>query len=258
MRLAGDCSECAVAIVAIQIAAPKIVGHVKIRKTAGAGFTPGTGEAVAIILRIQAGGVRAVDKNSIPLVMQKEIWRTIPRIEIRHRVVVLVQSQVVAIHAEIDIQASVAVVVGDRRMRECSFGRMRKLEGISLNRECAISLIEEQQWAAATYHQKILQTSVLKVGEERAGSVVQYTDAGLFGDILKRSVAAVAVEPIGQSRRLADVQVVVAIIVEVAGGHAVVAIHINAARAIEHCAPVVGAAEHLVFVGRQSRPGPAT
>src|ERR1700751_2935674 len=186
MRLAGDCSECAVAIVAIQIAAPEIVGNVKIWKTARTGFTPGTGEAVAIILCMQTGRFGPVDKDCIPLIMEKEICRTIPRIEIRHRVVILVQSQVVAIHAEIDVQASVTVIVCDRSVRKCSFGRMRKLEGISLNRECAIPLIEEQQWAAAAYHQEILQTSVPKVGEERAGSVVQHADACLFGDIFKR------------------------------------------------------------------------
>ena len=161
---------------------------------------------------------------------------------------ILIEPQIVAIEAEINVEASVAVVVGDRCVGECSLRRPRELKGVPLDRERAVSLIEKEQRAPATHHQQVLQPLVPKIGEERARSAVQHSDAGLFCHVFKSPVALVSIKPVRQSCRLADVKIVEAIVVIVAGRHAVVAVHIDAARAIEHRTPVIGAAKHLTFV----------
>ena len=107
-------------------------------------------------------------------------------------------------------------------------------------------LIQEEQGAAAANHKKILKPLVLKVGKQSARSIVQHADSGFLRYIFKCSVAAVAVEPIWQSRRLADIEIIESIIVEIARGHTVVAVNINAARAIQDSSPVIGPAKHLV------------
>ena len=53
---------------------------------------------------------------------------------------ILVKPQVVHIRAEVDVKASVAIVVSYCCMGECSFRSARKLEGIALERKRSVSL----------------------------------------------------------------------------------------------------------------------
>ena len=71
-----------------------------------------------------------------------------------------------------------------------------------------------------------------------------------FGDVFERSVAAIAIEPVGQARGLADVEIVEAVVVDVGDRDSVVAVDVDAAGAVEHGAPVVGAMQQLGRVGR--------
>ena len=87
-----------------------------------------------------------------------------------------------------------------------------------------------------------------KVGEQGAGGIVEHADSGLFRYVFKGPVAPVAVKPIGQSRGLANIEIVEAVVVEVARRHAVVAVNVHADRAIQDRAPIVGAAKHLLVV----------
>ena len=66
--------------------------------------------------------------------------------------------------------------------------------------------------------------------------------------VLEGTVATIAIQPIRKSRRLANVKIVKAIVVNVAYRQAVVAVHIDAACTIQGRAPVIGAVEHLQFV----------
>src|SRR5580698_3971080 len=99
-----------------------------------------------------------------------------------------------------------------------------KLECVTLESERPIPFVEEEERTAATNHQKILKSVVLKVGKESASGIVQHSDARLFCYVFKGSVAPVTVEPVGQPRRLADIKIVESIVVEVTRGHTVVAV----------------------------------
>src|ERR1700678_1247650 len=124
-------------------------------------------------------------------------------------------------------------------MGEGSLRGTLKLEGIVLEREGPIPLIEKQQWTAAANHKKVLTPFVLKVGKQGACSVVQYPHSSLLGDVFHRSVTAVAVEPVGQPGWLADIEIIEAVIVIVAGGHSVVAVNVDTASAVKHRPPIV-------------------
>ena len=77
--------------------------------------------------------------------MQQKIRRAIARVEVRNRIVVLIESDVVAVQTKVDIEASIAVVVGDGSVGECSLGLLHELEGVALEREPSISLVEKEQ-----------------------------------------------------------------------------------------------------------------
>ena len=129
-------------------------------------------------------------------------------------------------------------------------GGCANLKASRLSGKFSVALVQEQQRAAAANHQKILHALVLEIGEQRAGGVIQHSDAGCFRHIFKCSIAAIAIEAVGKSRRLADVEIIKSVVVEISGGQAVVAVDVDADSAIQNRAPVVHSVKHLVFVGR--------
>src|ERR1035437_2671952 len=98
--------------------------------------------------------------------MQKAIWGTVAGIVIGNRVVILVQAEIVHIKAEVDIETAIAIVVGHRRMGECSLRGTGELEGIALKGEGAVALILEEQGAGATNYEKVLASFVIEVGKQ--------------------------------------------------------------------------------------------
>src|SRR4029077_13742397 len=150
---------------------------------------------------------------------------------------------------EINVEAPVAVVVGDRGVRECSLRGLGKLEGVGLDGKFSISLIDEQQRAAATDYQEILKAAVLKIRKQRASGSVRDSDAGSFRHIFKCAIAAIAIKAGGKSRKVADIKITKSVIAEVSGGQAAIAVDVDADSAIQKRAPVVHSVKHLVFVG---------
>ena len=118
-----------------------------------------------------------------------------------------------------------------------------------LERKAAVPLVEEEQRPGAADHKQILAALVLKVGEQRAGSIVQHADSGFFRHIFKCSVTAVAIEPVGQSGWLAYIKIVEAVVIEVPNCHSIVAIDVDADCAVKNGSPVIGAAKQLLLIG---------
>ena len=79
--------------------------------------------------------------------------------------------------------------------------------------------------------------------------VFENADSGCLGYVLKRSIAPVAIEPIGKACRLANVKIVEAIVVDVTDRNAVVPVNIDAGGAVENRSPVVRAVKQLSSVG---------
>src|SRR5579859_330818 len=104
MGFARNAGKRPIAVVAIEIGAAEIVGDKKVQKAICLGLAPGTGEAVAIVVYIQARCFSPVDEYSIAFVMQQEIGGAISRVVVGHRVVILIETKVVAIGTQIDIE----------------------------------------------------------------------------------------------------------------------------------------------------------
>ena len=86
----GDAGKCSVAIVAIKIVSTEIVSHIKVGKAVRVVVAPSASKAVTVVVDVQPGGLRAVNKSRIAGVVKEKIGRTIARIEIRSGIVILV------------------------------------------------------------------------------------------------------------------------------------------------------------------------
>ena len=118
-------------------------------------------------------------------------------------------------------------------------------------------MIQKEQGTAATDDKKILESLVFKVGEQSARSIVEYADSGLFRYVFKGPVATVAVEPVWQSGRLAYIEIIESVVVEVPRRHTIVAVNVDAACAIQHRAPIIGRheASGLCMIPHRPEPG---
>src|SRR5450432_1169262 len=121
--------------------------------------------------------------------MEQAIGGTIAGVIVGDWIVILVQAEVVHVHAKVDIKATVPIVIRYGRMGECPLGSARKFECIVFEREGSIALIEEEQGSGAADDEQVLTAVVVKIGKQCAGGIVQHADAGFFGDIFKSSVA---------------------------------------------------------------------
>jgi hypothetical protein len=79
-----------------------------------------------------------------------------------------------------------------------------------------LAVVDEEQQAGGRRDDEILIAVVVDVGEERLCRVIEHADARGRGDVLEGGVAAVAVQAVGQSGRLRDIQIVEPIAVGVA------------------------------------------
>ena len=77
---------------------------------------PGAGEGVAVVVPIQAGGFGRLDKCCVTLVVEEAVWRTVAGVVVGHGIVILVEAQVVHVHAEVHVEPAVAIVVRNRGM----------------------------------------------------------------------------------------------------------------------------------------------
>ena len=128
------------------------------------------------------------------------------------------------------------------------WGGRANLKASRFEGEGAVALIEKEQRPGAANHQQILASAILKVGKQRARGVVEHAHSGLFRYVFKRAVAPIAIEPIRQAGGLTDVQVIETVVVEVASGHSVVAVNVDADRSVENGSPVVGTVQQLRLV----------
>ena len=125
---------------------------------------------------------------------------------------------------------------------------MRELKGVGLLAEFAGAIVQKIDRAVGTHHDHVLMPVVVEIGEQRARCAFENAEPGRFSDVFKGSVAAIAIKPVGQTRRLANVEIVQTIAVNIGEGNAVMTVNIDAGRAIENRPPVVCAVKYLRLV----------
>src|SRR5207244_114907 len=74
-------------------------------------------------------------------------------------------------------------------------------------------------------------------------------DFGCLRDVFERSVSSIAIKTIRQTGRLAQINIIETVIVDVAYRNTIVTVDINAASAIQKRSPVVSTAKQLGRVG---------
>src|SRR4029077_5544070 len=200
-RSRRDSGEGSVAVVAIEVTASKVVGHAEVRRSVSIEIAPGASETVAIVLNIQPRSLSSIGEVGVAVVVQQKVRRPVARVKVGDGIVILVQTHVIAVETEINVETPVAIVIGDSGVGESSLRRSCKLERIGLKREVSTSLVKEQQRAAAANHQKILDSLIFEIGKQGAGCVIKDSHSGLFGHILKGSIAAVTIEAVRESCR---------------------------------------------------------
>src|SRR6185369_7075052 len=171
--------------------------------------------------------------------MEKAIGRSVARVVVRNRVVILIQTQVIHIEAEIDIEASIAVVVGHGGVGERSLWRSGKLERVPLQGKRSVALIEEEQGSGAAHNQQILPAPVQEIDKECACGAVEHANARLVSNVFKRAIPTIAIQAVGQTVGLADVQIIESVVVEIARRYSVVAVDIHPNRTVENGSPII-------------------
>jgi len=79
--------------------------------------------------------------------VKQEIGRTVASVEVRRRIVILIEAEVVAVETKIDVETTIVVIVGDGGVREGTLRRGCKFERVALQFKFAVALVEEKQWA---------------------------------------------------------------------------------------------------------------
>ena len=125
---------------------------------------------------------------------------------------------------------------------------VRELKRVRLQAKPPFALVEEQQRAVGSNDKEILAAIIVKIRKKSARRIFKDANAGCFRDVVERSVATVSIKPVGETGRLANVDIVEAIVIDVANSHAVVAVNVNAARAVQTGAPIVHSVNELLGI----------
>ena len=118
----------------------------------------------------------------------------------------------------------------------CGVGAEAECTG--LQSEAAVALIQEKQRTVGAQHHQILQAGIAEIHEQRAGCRIENTDAGAIRNVFQRPIAPIAIEPIGKTARLAHVDLVPAVAVDISHRDTVVAVHVDSRRRIQTRPPV--------------------
>ncbi len=111
--------------------------------------------------------------------------------------------------------------------------------------EAAAAVIEEEQRSIRAQDHQVLASRVAQIQEQRGAGPVEHAQTRTLGDVVEAAVAAVLVETIRQSPRLADVDFVPAVTIDVPDGHAVGPVDVDATGRIDPGAPMRNAAAEL-------------
>ena len=239
--LFGDVPKASVRVL-VEIIPAKVVGDVELGPAVLVVVAPCGGKAVAVIVLAESRLRRDVDEGAAPvalqLVAEQEVRRPVLRVVIGSGIAVLILALEVQIRAQVQVQLAVPIIVGGGHACERALGLLAEPERVLAETKSARAIVEEQQRPGGCEHDQVLEPQVPQVQEQRLGGVVQHPDARFIGDVGPDPVRPPAVEPVGQAARLAHVQLVPAVSVDIADRDTLVAVDSDAGGRIEPRAPV--------------------
>src|SRR6185312_1453855 len=125
-----DIRKGAIAIVTIEILPAEIVSNVEVGPSIVVVIAPSAGKREAIVVLVHAGRFGNVFKSSVSAIAEQKIRRPVLRIVIGLWMRILTQPLVVSVETKVNIQQSVAVIIGRSDTRERSGRRIRELKCI--------------------------------------------------------------------------------------------------------------------------------
>ena len=111
--------------------------------------------------------------------------------------------------------------------------------------ECSVSPVQEQQRSKCCDDQQILAADVSEIDEQSGGSVVQHAHAGAFRDVLHRAIGTSLVEPVRKPGRLAHINLIPSVSIDVSYGDAVVSVNVYPEAESRRASPVRHTAAQL-------------
>jgi hypothetical protein len=236
--------------VVVEVLPPEVVGDDQVGPPVAVVVAPGGGEAEAVVARFQPRLVGHVDEPSVAVVAEEHVGRAVRRVVVgRGRArLPLADTVVEGVHAQVQVEEPVAVVVADRHPHGRTLQGAGEPEGVRVPREAAGPVVAEEDQSRGTRAERedeVLVAVVVDVGEERVLRVLQDAEPGALRHVLEGTVAAGPVQPVGKPVRLADVHVLPPVPVDVGDRDAVVAARVARERRIERLPPVVEADTEL-------------
>ena len=218
----------AFAEIAIEVFRPEVVGDQQVLPAVAVVVGPGRREVIAVVAGVEARVARRVDEAAATVVTKEHARRTVARVVIgRGRArLVLAGAEEIGIDAEIEVEEPVAIVVGHRDRRQHTLERLVEAKGVGNDSKSSFAVVEKKERPRAGRQHQILIAVVVDVDEERLRGVVEHPEAGALGNVLERAVATCAIQPIGEPRRLRDVEILEAVAVGVADRHAMMAVRV--------------------------------
>ena len=112
-----------------------------------------------------------------------------------------------------------------------------------------LPVVDEQQRTSAREQDEILITVVVDVREERLRRAVEHRETCRLGHVLERAVTRIPEQPVGQTVRLRNVEVIQTVTVEIADRHSMVAHAARREHGVQVRRPEVQTGNELVLKG---------
>ena len=171
---------------------------------------------------------------------------------VRDGIPVLVLALEIQVGADIQVQLSIPIEVGGGQAGEGALGRRSKPERSGPVPKPPGPVVEIEFGPPGNERDEVLDPGIAEIEKQGLSRIVEDPDARLLGDVAPVAIRSPAVEPVRQASRLANVQFIPAIRVDVADSEALVAIHADPRRQIQSRPPVRDAFGQLFAKARHA------
>src|ERR1700722_16509049 len=140
--LRSNISESPIAVISVEILAAEIVRDIEVGPAVAVVITPSTAKTVTRVVLVEARFRSHIAERAVSVIPHHEIGRGVLGV-IGNRILVFIRFLVIDVKAKINVQPSIAVVVGGRCPRKGSLRSIVELKRIGLLTKLTAPLIQE-------------------------------------------------------------------------------------------------------------------
>ena len=133
--------------VPVQVLGAEVVRHQQIGPAVAVVIGPGRREMIVVVAGVEPASAVTSTKRPWPSLRKSTLGRAVARVVVRRRRagLVLAGAEEIGVHAQVQIEKAVTVVVRHRDRRQHALKRLREAEGIGDGREAALAVVDEEQ-----------------------------------------------------------------------------------------------------------------